>query len=223
MTLGNRLVPVLLATCVVMFAAAPYVIDRAPDEATMGIVYRIFFFHVPVAILMLLVCIGCGIASGVYLKSRAPVADAMALAFAEIAVVFGMIVLITGPLWARKSWGVWWEWEARLTITLVMWMVFGAYLLLRRFGGPGADVLSAAVGLFGGALAPFVYWSVNLWQTMHPKTSVIPSLPAAMRGPFLWCLVAFFALTIALVIVRLRLELSRVALERAHVMLEEQT
>ena len=82
-------------------------------------------------------------------------------------------------------------------------------------------MLSAAVGLFGGALAPFVYWSVNMWEMMHPTTSVIPSLPASMRGPFLWCVVAFFALTGALVIVRLRLELSRSALERAHVMLEE--
>jgi heme exporter protein C len=221
MTLGNRLVPVLLVTCIAMFGAAPYVIATAPDEATMGIVYRIFFFHVPAAILMLLVCMGCGVASGMYLRNRSPVTDALALAFAEIAVVFGTMVLITGPLWARKSWGVWWEWEARLTITLVMWMVFGAYLLLRRYGGPGADVLSAAVGMFGGVLAPFVYWSVNMWQTMHPTTSVIPSLPAAMRGPFFWCLAAFFALTAALVILRVRLELSRATLERAHVMLEE--
>ena len=221
MTLGNRLVPVLLAICIVMFAGAPYVIDTAPDEATMGIVYRIFFFHVPVAILMLLVCVGCGVASVVYLKNRAPIADALALSFAEIAMVFGTIVLVTGPLWARKSWGVWWEWEARLTMTLVMWMVFGAYLLLRRFGGPGSEVLAAAVGVFGSVLVPFVYWSVNMWQTMHPKTSVLPSLPAPMLGPFLWCAAAFTALTVALVVLRVRLEASRAALERAHVMLEE--
>jgi len=204
-----------------MFAAAPFVINTAPDEATMGIVYRIFYFHVPVAILMLLVCIGCGVASLVYLRNRAPVADALSLTFAEIALVFGTIVLITGPLWARKSWGVWWEWEPRLTMTLVMWMVFGAYLLLRRYGGPGSDMLAAAVGLFGSVLVPFVYWSVNMWQTMHPRTTVVPTLPREMLGPFLWCAVAFVALTIALVILRLRLESSRVALERAHVLLEE--
>ena len=98
---------------------------------------------------------------GCILWRRSRAADSSALAAAELAVVFGSIVLVTGPLWARKAWGVWWVWEARLTITLVMWMVFVAYLLLRRFGGPGSEVLAAAVGLFGMVLVPFVYWSVN--------------------------------------------------------------
>ena len=97
----------------------------------------------------------CGIASAVFLWRRTPSADHVALAAAELAVVFGLIVLLTGPLWARKAWGVWWQWDARLTMTLVMWMVFVAYLLLRRFGGPGSEILAAAVGVFGTALVPF--------------------------------------------------------------------
>ena len=100
-----------------------------------------------------------------------------------MSVVFGLIVLVTGPLWARKSWGVWWVWEARLTMTLVMWMVFVSYLLLRRFGGAGSEMLAAAVAIFGMALVPFVYWSVNVWRTMHPTTNVLPTLPASMLGP----------------------------------------
>jgi heme exporter protein C len=100
-------------------------------------------------------------------------------------------------------------------------MIFGAYLLLRRFGGPGSEVLAAAVGVFGSVLVPFVYWSVNMWRTLHPKTSVVPSLPAPMMGPFLWCMAAFVVFTIALVIVRMRLELCRAALERAYVLLED--
>ena len=211
----------MLAVVAGMFAAAPFLIDAAPEESTMGLVQKIFYFHVPAAMMTFAGAFACGLASAAFLWRRRPEADHLALAGAELVVLFGVIVLVTGPLWARKAWGVWWQWDARLTITLVMWMVFGAYLLLRRYGGPGSEVLAAAVGLFGGAMAPLVYWSVNMWQTMHPKTSVIPSLPAAMRGPFLWCVVAFFALTAALVILRLRLELSRVALERAHVMLEE--
>jgi heme exporter protein C len=222
MTLGNRLVPVLLLVSVVMFGAAPYVIDTAPYESTMGLVQRIFYFHVPVAILLLVTGILCGVGSGIFLSTRGDRSDAFALACAEITVLFGALVLVMGPLWARKAWGVWWAWEARLTTTLVMWMIFSAYLLLRKFGGPGSEVLSAAVGVFGSVLAPFVYWSVEMWTTMHPRATVVPDLPAPMMGPFLWCMVAWMALTAALIVMRMRLELSRVGLERAYVLLEEQ-
>ena len=111
------------------------------------------------------------------------------MAAAELTVLLGLIVLVSGPLWARKAWGVWWQWDARLTSTLVMWLVFQAYLLLRRFGGPGSEKLSAAVAVFGAALVPFVYWSVNMWRTVHPTTNVVPTLDPSMRGPFLWCVV----------------------------------
>ena len=111
-------------------------------------------------------------------------------------------MLVTGPLWARKAWGVWWQWDARLTSTLVMWMIFNAYLLLRRYGGPGSDRLAAAVALFGMANVPFVYWSVNVWRTLHPKTSVIPSLQPGMRGPFWFCVVAFLLVSTLILMLR---------------------
>jgi heme exporter protein C len=221
MTLGSRLIPILLGISIVMFGAAPFVIDTAPYESSMGLIQRIFYFHVPVAILLLVTGVLCGVASAVYLAKRTLRSDALAVSLAEITFVFGSIVLVMGPLWARKAWGVWWDWEPRLTLTLVMWMIFGAYLLLRRFGGPGSEVLAAAVGVFGSVLVPFVYWSVNMWRTLHPKTSVVPSLPAPMMGPFLWCMAAFVVFTIALVIIRMRLELCRAALERAYVLLED--
>ena len=221
MTLGNRLVPVLLGIAIVMFAAAPFVIDTAPYESTMGLVQRIFYFHVPIAVLLLLVGMSCGVASLLYLRSRSDTADAVAIACAEVSFVFGALVLITGPLWARKSWGHWWVWEARLTMTLVMWMVFGAYLLLRRYGGPGSELLAATVGVFGSVLAPFVYLSVYWWRTMHPLPTVAFTLPAPMMGPFVWCAIAFSALTLALLIMRIRLELNRMTLERAFILLEE--
>jgi heme exporter protein C len=136
-------------------------------------------------------------------------------------VLFGAVVLATGPLWARKAWGLWWVWEARLVITLIMWMLFVAYLLLRRFGGPGSDVLSSAVSLVGAVLVPFVYWSVNMWRTMHPTTSVVPSLQPEMMKPFLWSLAAFLAFYLALLLTRVRLEKSRAALEQAFLALED--
>jgi heme exporter protein C len=221
MRLTDRLVPLLILVAAVMFAAAPYVIHTAPYESTMGLVQKIFYFHFPSAMTMMLTAIVCGVASALYLARRKPIDDRVAVAAAELAVVFGVIVLITGPLWARKAWGVWWVWDARITSTFVMWMVFNAYLLLRRFGGPGSEVLSAAVGFFGMMLVPFVYWSVNFWRTLHPKTSVVPTLPVSMGVPLYFCWAAFTILYVALLIVRVRLEANRAALEEAYLALED--
>ena len=221
MRLADRAVPLLLLVAAVMFVRAPYVIDAAPIESTMGMVQKIFYFHVPGAITAMLSAVVCGVASAMFLWRRSRAADHVALAAAELVVVFGLLVLVTGPLWARKAWGVWWTWEARLTITLVMWMIFAAYLLLRRFGGPGSEVLSAAVGLFGAVLVPFVYYSVNVWRTMHPTTDVLPTLPAVMLQPFLWCLGAFLAFYTALLLTRVRLERARAALDDAYLAAED--
>jgi heme exporter protein C len=221
MRVTDRLVPVLLVLSALMFGAAPYVIDTAPHEATMGLVYKIFYFHFPSAMTMMISAITCGIASAIYLFTRRPGADRVAVASAELTVVFGLLVLVTGPLWARKSWGVWWQWDARITSTFVMWMVFNAYLLLRRFGGAGSEVLAAAVGFFGMALVPFIYWSVNLWRTIHPKTTVLPTLPANMGIPLYFCWVAFSVLFLALMLTRVRLERARSELEEAYLAVEE--
>ncbi|MCK7529362.1 MAG: cytochrome c biogenesis protein CcsA [Ignavibacteriales bacterium] len=96
------------------------------------------------------------------------------LAAGELVVLFGLIVLVTGPLWARKAWGVWWEWDARLTSSLLLWMIFlalPARAPLRRARAPRSS--PAAMALFGMANVPFVYVSVNYWRTLHPKTSVV--------------------------------------------------
>jgi heme exporter protein C len=222
MRLANRLLPILLVVAALMFVRAPFLINAAPVESTMGVVQKIFYFHVPAAVSTFMGAIVCGLASAVFLWRRKPVADHVALAAAELAVAFGIIVLVTGPLWARKAWGIWWDWQdVRLTMTLVMWMIFVAYLLLRRFGGAGSNVLAAAFGLFGLGLVPFVYVSVNYWRTMHPKTTVVPSLPPEMLVPLLWSILTFLTLFVALVIVRVRLETSRAALEEAYVALED--
>ena len=221
MRLTDRLVPLLLVVAAVMFARAPFLIDAAPQEATMGLVQKIFYFHLPAAITMFLAAFVCGTASALFLWRRSPRADHVALAAAELAVLFGAMVLVTGPLWARKAWGVWWEWDARLTMSLVMWMIFVAYLLLRRFAGAGSEVLAAVVGIFGMAIVPFVYLSVQLWRTIHPTTNVVATLPSSMSGPLYWNLLAFFTLFAVLLLVRTRLETLRAALDERLVALEE--
>ncbi len=218
----TRLIAGLLIVGVGLFAASPFIIDAAPYESTMGLIQKIFYYHVPSAMVMFASAFVCGIASAIYLAKRSPTADRVAIAGAELVVVFGLIVLVTGPLWARKAWGVWWDWgDVRLVTSLVLWLIFVSYTLLRRFAGPGSDVLAAAVGVFGMANVPFVYWSVNVWRTMHPKTTVVRTLSPEMLIPFYWCVAAFVCLYIAILLVRVRLERSSAALEAVYADLED--
>lgn len=217
----SPVVPLFLAVAAAMFAVAPFLIDAAPYESTMGLIQRIFYYHVPSAMVMFGSAFVCGISSAIFLANRSSRADAVALSAAELVVVFGLIVLVTGPLWARKAWGVWWQWDARLTSSLVLWLIFVSYLLLRRFAGAGSEMLAAAVGVFGMANVPFVYWSVNVWRTIHPNTNVVRSLAPDMRLPFAWCVAAFVCLYVALLLTRLRLQESRMALEAAYAEIED--
>jgi heme exporter protein C len=217
----NRLMTPLTVIAAAMFAYAPFMILNAPYESTMGLVQKIFYFHASCGMAMFLTAFVSGLGSAVFLFTRKPWADRLAVAGAELTVIIGLIVLVTGPLWARKAWGVWWQWDARLTSTLVMWLIFNAYLLLRRYGGPGSDRLAAAVALFGMANVPFVYWSVNVWRTLHPKTSVIPSLVPGMRGPFWFCVVAFLLLSVLLLALRAELEKRRQELDEVYLAAEE--
>lgn len=204
-----------------MFAYAPFAIDRAPYESTMGLVQKIFYFHVPAWIVMFASAFVCGIASAIVLFSGRKTADRVAAAAAELTVLFGSIGLITGPLWGRKAWGVWWQWDARLTSALVMWLIFVAYLLLRRYGGAGSEKLSAVVALFGMANVPFVYWSVNMWRTVHPKTTVVMTLQPEMGRPFLLCALAFVGLYVLMLAARVRLESRRAELDALFLAIEE--
>jgi heme exporter protein C len=136
-------------------------------------------------------------------------------------VVFGLCTLVTGPLWARKAWGVWWQWDVRLTTTLLLWLIFVAYLFARRYGGPGARKLAAGLALFGAADVPLIYLSVSIWRTIHPKTSVVPTLQPGMRGPFWLSLTTFTLLFFALLELRLGLERARRRLDELHLAAED--
>jgi heme exporter protein C len=212
--------PLLILTAV-MFAYAPVAIQNAPYESTMGLVQKIFYFHVPSWFVMFSAAGVCGIGGAIYLFTGRKGADRVSLSAAELAVLFGLMGLITGPLWGRKAWGVWWQWDARLTTALVCWLVFVAYLLLRKYGGVGSEKLSAVLALFGMANVPFVYLSVNLWRTVHPKTSVVMTLEKDMGRPFLLCTLAFMALFVLLLAARVRLENTRAALDDLYLAIED--
>lgn len=213
--------PLLLGLAGLIFLTAPIVIARAPFESTMGLVQKIFYFHMPPAMLMLLSAIFCGLMSAIYLVKRRAQFDWIAHAAAELTVVFGAIAMVTGPLWARKAWGVWWVWDPRLTMSLLMWMIFVSYLLLRRYGGYGSETLAAGLAVFGMATSPFVYISVNIWRTIHPLTTVVPTLPVDFAVPLWYAFAGFLLLYIALLTLRVRLEEQRAAVDLLYLESEE--
>ena len=214
-------VPAAVA-CGVMFAFSPLVIASADYESTMGLVQKIFYYHMPSAWMFLLSGIVCGIASVRFLTTGDPRHDRTAWAAAEMAVIFGVVTLVTGPLWARRAWGTFWVWDARTTSSLVQWMVAWAYLILRRYGGPGSDKLAAGLALFGVANVGFIYVSVNYWRTIHPATTVVPKLPFSMGFPLWYCVAAFTLLFVILLQMRVRLEEQRATLDTLYLSLDEQ-
>jgi len=211
----------LLALAGFIFMTAPILVMRARYESTMGLVQKIFYFHMPPAMLMLLSAIFCGLISMLYLIKKRPVYDWIAFAAAELTVLYGAMAMVTGPLWARKAWGVWWVWDARLTMSLLLWMVFVSYLLLRRYGGPGSETLAAGLALFGMATSPFVYLSVNIWRTLHPLTSVVPTLPVDFAFALWYAFLGFLLLYIALMTMRVRIEEQRALVDQLYLESEE--
>jgi heme exporter protein C len=212
----------LAIVCVLMFAISPALIVNAPFEATMGLVQKIFYYHMPAASMFLVSALVCGYASVRFLVGRHARHDRLAWAAAELLVLFGAIALVTGPLWARKAWGVWWQWDVRLTSSLMGWMIGVAYLLVRKYGGPGSDKLAAGLAVFGMANVPFIYISVNYWRTIHPTTNVVPTLPTSMGLPFWFCFAAFVLLYVLLLHLRVRLEEHRARVDALFLALEDQ-
>ena len=142
----------------------------APTEQTMGDVQRIFYYHVPSAWTAFLLFFINFVASLWYLIRKNTSADILALVTAEVGVVFCTVVLVTGPLWARPVWGIWWTWDIRLTSTLVLWLIYVSYILLRRFSTSGqTPVLAAALAVFGALDVPLVYFSIWFFRTQHPQ------------------------------------------------------
>jgi heme exporter protein C len=181
----------------------------------------VFYFHVPSWIALTCALTVCGVASAVYLFKGSEQADRFAVAGAELTALFGLFGLVSGSLWARKAWGIWWEWDARLTMAFMLELVFVGYLMVRKFGGPGSEKLAAAMGIFGAATAPFIYKSVDWWRTIHPKTSVVLTLDSPDNSPpmahvLYFCMIAFVLLFFVLFALRVQLENQRAALDRLY-------
>ena len=148
----------------------------APTDAVLGHVQRVFYFHVPIAIMSFLAFFVVFLGSLMYLIKRTPKWDAIAHASAEVGVVFVTLALITGIIWARPVWNTWWTWEPRLTTTLILWLIYVAYLMVRSYApteSKGA-IYAAVMGIIGFVDVPIVYYSVVWWRSIHPSPVVGP-------------------------------------------------
>lgn len=182
---------------------------RAPVEATMGVVQKIFYFHVPSAYGMYLGAAVCFVGSVLYLLSPRERWDALAWSGAEVAVLMGLAVMITGPLWASQAWGRYWTWDPRLTTSLLSFLLYLAYLALRAFAGAGDAErrFAAALGVLGAANLPIIHLSVRKWGGQHPR--VITGSGGGLQHPDMKLalalgLITFTLLCALLVVVRYR-------------------
>ncbi len=205
--------PVVMGVFLLLCAASYSALIWAPEEATMGLVQRIFYFHVPSAwtgfVAFFLVLVG----SIAYLRTRSLKWDWLSVASAEVGVAFFTIVLVTGPIWAKPVWGIWWTWDARLTSSFLLWVLYVSYLVLRTLvDEPERRALVAAVfGIFASLDIPLVYFSIWWFRTQHPQPVIGGggSLDPRMGRVLLLCWGAMLGVMTLLIRVRYRLEALR--------------
>ncbi len=186
----------LLGLSFILFVVSLYLIFiYVPTEKTMGIIQRIFYFHVPIAWVAFLAFFIVFIGSIMYLWKRQSKWDIIASSSAEIGIVFTTLVLITGSIWAKPIWGVWWVWEPRLTTALILWFIYAAYLLVRSYASDesrGAR-FAAVVGIIGFIDVPIVALAITLWRTQHPGPVIFEN---GLAPPMLLTLlISIFAFT----------------------------
>jgi heme exporter protein C len=208
---------IAIAVLVVGFRQAIFL---TPTDAAQGDVGRIFYYHVPSAMMGLVFPYVNFVAALAYLywrrrePLRALAADALALAAAEVTVVFVSIGLLTGMLWGRAAWGIWWTWDARLTTYLLLWLLYVSYLLLRRFSSTGeSHTLSAVLSIFAAVDVPIVYMSIRWWRTQHPAPvfggDPNAGMDKSMLPAFFWNLAGWALWGIFILIFRFALERRR--------------
>ena len=192
-----------------MLVAGAAIFFYAPTDWLQGSVQRIFYLHVSSAIAAFGSFAVVLVGGVVYLRNESPVADRLARAGALVGVVFTTVTLVMGMLWAKKVWGAFWVWDARLTSTLVLWIIYAGYLLVRRLADPGRQAarFSAVVGIFGFIDVPVVYFSVSWWATQHPGPVIInDALPPQMLATFLLTMACTAVLAGVMIAIRYRIE-----------------
>jgi heme exporter protein C len=207
-----------------MFVALYAIFFYAPVEKTMGLVQKIFYIHLPAAFLAYLGFFITFIASILYLYKRDPKWDAIAFCSAEIGVIFCTIVLITGPIWAKSVWNVWWTWDPRLTTTLLLWFIYISYLMLRGVVGENQRAnFSAVFGIIGFVNVPITFLAIRLWRSIHPVliTSQGINISEPMKHTLALTFLAFCLLFFCLLKSRIKLEKMKMDAEMINAWFED--
>jgi len=192
----QRRVDILLG--ILLFLSMPLALYMAllgaPTEKTMGDIQRIFYFHVPAAITGFTAFALNFVASLMYIVRKKQSWDALALSSAELGLLFFGMVLITGPIWAKPVWFVWWTWSPRLTLSFILCLLYAAYLLIRKsFGDPDRKAMVSAVfGIIAFLDAPLVWFSIRWWRDIHPSPMLETGGVAPSMRPALWICIATF-------------------------------
>jgi heme exporter protein C len=191
----------------------------APEEKTMHVLQRIFYFHAAAAWAGMTAFFVCFVANLLYVWRREEKWDALGISSAEVGLAFVTVVLITGPIWAKPAWGIYWTWDARLTSTFVLWLLYISYLLLRTLieEPDRRALLSALFGIFAFIDVPIVFGAIRWWRTQHPAPVIMGGpgsyLDPTMKKVFFFSVLAMHALMVFLIAERCRLEKLRTDIE----------
>jgi heme exporter protein C len=222
----NRTIAVAILAMVLMSLAGYAALFIAPDEKTMHEVQRIFYFHLPSWIAMFAAFLVAAVGNIAYLKTRQPKWDWLSVAGVEVGQVCCTIGLITGPLWAKPAWGIYWTWDARLTSSAFLWVLYVSYLLLRDLidDRERRAMVSAVFGIFAFLDIPFVYMSNRLFRTQHPQPVLAggpeSGLDPTMGKVLLQCTIAFLVVAMTTLVKRYRLERLRCEVEELRLKFE---
>jgi heme exporter protein C len=206
----DKIVYALGIAAAAVLAWNTYAISQLPEETAQGVVFKIIFFHVPVAVTAMTACAAALIASVLFLITKNFIFDAAAVAVTEVGLAFLAANLVTGSIWGRQIWGIWWTWDARLTSALLCWILYAGYLMLRRaIEEPTQRATFAAVfSIFAFLDVPIVIFSIKWWRTQHPAPVFWGegSFPPDWTHHFLWNMAAMVALGVVMTVVRYKQE-----------------
>jgi len=204
---------ILAAVAILLVIASAYAsFYIAPTERTMGVIQRIFYFHVASAWAGFSAFFICFIGNLLYVWKRKQQYDWLGVSGAEVGLAFTTVVLITGPIWAHPVWGIWWTWDARLTSTFVLWLLYVSYLLLRTLveEPDRRALLSSLFGIFAFIDVPLVFGAIRWWRTQHPQPVVMGAqgsgLDPTMKAVFFFSVFAMHVLMVSLIVERYALE-----------------
>ena len=209
----------LLIVSAALMAVTLYMVFMwVPTEQNLGVSQRIFYFHVPLGWIGMLSIVVVAVASLMHLITGKEKWDSLAYATAELGVIFATLILVTGAIWARPVWGVWWTWDAKLTTTLVLWFIYVGYLMIRAHGPSGTQGkrYASVIALIGAIDSPIIYKATDWWRTAHPERNVPSDLASEMLLTLLVAMVTFTALYAYLLVERYSLRKSESDLDELH-------